>query len=109
MTSAAESEQSPEPVQSAGWGAIREIMGDFLIVFFGTWLLARGLLSLIATFSTMEGPPVLFMIFQLGTAIGMVSLGVDRWHAHSKAGTANIPQQPRRRRWYDDDEEEEAQ
>lgn len=99
--------QSTYSVQESGWEAIREIIGDFLIIVLGTWLMARGMLSLIAVFHESGGPPVLWLVLQLMTSIGIISLGVDRWREHSKASYLRLPDRPHKKRWYEDDDEDE--
>ncbi len=107
MTTEEDTKQSSEADYITGWEAVRDILGDFLVVFLGTWMMARGMLSLIATFHEMAGPPVYLLILQIATSIGIISLGVDRWRAHSKASARNLPDQPRRKRWYEDDYDED--
>ena len=107
MTNEEDTKQISKDDYITGWEAVRDILGDFLIVFLGTWIMARGMLSLIATFHEMDGPPVIWLILQIATAIGIISLGVDRWRAHSKASTRHLPEKPKRKRWYDDDYDED--
>jgi len=107
MTNEEETLNNPDTVQESGWDAIRDIIGDFLIIFVGTWLGGRGMVSLIAVFGAPDKPPVLWLILQIITAIGIISLGVDRWRAHSRASAQRLPNRPRRKRWYEDDEEDE--
>ncbi len=77
--------QRPESTDKSGWAVVREILGDFLIVFFGTWLLGRAVLSWIDSSTMVGGSTVLWPVLQTVMSLGIIALGIDSWRRHSQA------------------------
>ena len=96
---------SPEPgkrpgsAERTGWAEVKEILADFLLVFFGTWLFGRAMLDWLngmTGFAQLTILMVSWMVLETGMAIGIIALGVDRWRTHSREKSSGPANRPRR-------------
>jgi hypothetical protein len=74
--------------RKAGREEVKEILADFLLVFFGTWLLARSTLDWLNGLSMLDELSwlmVAWMVIEAMMSFAIMALGVDRWRAHSRA------------------------
>jgi hypothetical protein len=70
-----------------GWPVIKQIFADFLLVFFGSWLLARATADWIRSanaFDEVSGLALAWMVIETLMAVVIVALGVDLWRTHSR-------------------------
>ncbi len=92
MYRAAISEGETGAREHRGWPAIKQILADFLLVFFGSWLLARATADWIKSgraFDEVSGLMIAWMVIETILALLIVALGIDMWRRHSRESGAD--------------------
>ena len=82
-----QTEQAAGTRAPRGWPVIKQIFADFLLVFFGSWLLARATADWIISASALDevsGLVMAWMVIETLIAIVIVVLGIDLWRTHSR-------------------------
>lgn len=97
---ASERGQAPDPAERTGWAEVKEILADFLLVFFGAWLFGRATLdwlnglAIIGQLSTLM---LAWMVIETGMSLCIIALGIDMWRSHSRERAEQLAGHPRRR------------
>lgn len=80
-----EPQKTPRSLQKTGWEDVKEMLGNFLLILFGTWLLGRlvafGLDGWVAT----GIPTTPWLALQVIMSLSMIALGLDRWRSHFRS------------------------
>lgn len=78
-------ERRPESTSKFGWAEVKETLADFLLIFFGIWLLGHLVLFWIGGWIVLGEPSKPWLALETVMALGIIALGIDRWRSHSRA------------------------
>ena len=80
-----EPEQRHKPNRKAGWADVKEMLGNFLLILFGTWLLGRLVAFWLDGWVATGEPTTAWLVLQSVMSFSMIALGIDRWRTHSRS------------------------
>ena len=80
-----EPQKTPRPFQKTGWEDVKEMLGNFLLILFGTWLLGRLVAFGLDGWVSTGTPTTPWLALQVIMSLSMIALGLDRWRSHFRS------------------------